>query len=509
METLGIHSNAYALALLKTTHEKVTRRMRSLSADLASRARPAAIVGVLWRGQSYLNLLYLLAAFPLGLIYFVLLITLLSTGFGSVVALIGIPILWGTLYVWLGLAEFERQLTSWWLGVPIQRMPLLTEPGVSYWKRLQARLSSRVTWTGLLYLFLKGIFGTAVFVLLVALIALTAGLITAPLPYLLQATVGDGLEPGRATLALLSPLLTLLGVVVGLVTLLLSDGLAFLWGRFAQITLGVSDEALRLEEARAATRRAQSQAAQADQSRRELIVNVSHELRTPIANIRGHAESLLLASEAAEGAAASPEETKRYLTIIARESERLSALVDDLLALARAEAGELRLEIRPVSVNGVFDEVYEALAPLARRERQVTLTREAVENAPPVLADRQRLAQVLLNLARNAIAYTPAGGIVSLAVERPDHYHLSLVVADTGVGIPQEELDRVFERFYRADASRARATGGFGLGLAIVRDLVQAMGGVVTAQSVVGQGSRFIVTLPIAPESAPVAGTSA
>ena len=140
--------------------------------------------------------------------------------------------------------------------------------------------------------------------------------------------------------------------------------------------------------------------------------------------------------------------------------------------------------------------MYEALAPLARRERQVTLTREAVEDAPPVLADRQRLAQILLNLARNAITYTPAGGIVSLAVERPDHYHLSLVVADTGVGIPQEELDRVFERFYRADASRARATGGFGLGLAIVRDLAQAMGGVVTAESVVGQGSRFIVTLP-------------
>ena len=139
----------------------------------------------------------------------------------------------------------------------------------------------------------------------------------------------------------------------------------------------------------------------------------------------------------------------------------------------------------------------------------MTLTREPVEDAPPVLADRQRLAQILLNLARNAITYTPAGGIVSLSVERPDHYHLSLVVADTGVGIPQEELERVFERFYRADASRARATGGFGLGLAIVRDLAQAMGGVVTAESEVGQGSRFRVTLPIAPENAPAAGMTA
>jgi signal transduction histidine kinase len=477
--------------------------MRSLSADLAQRARPATIVGVLWRGQSYLNLLYLLAAFPLGLIYFILLVTLISTSLSTIVALIGIPLLLATLYVWLGLAEFERQLTSWWLGVPIQKMPFTPEPGTNYWKRLQARLSSRLTWTGLVYLFLKWLFGTVVFVILVGLIALTAELLTSPLPYFLQMTIGGGLEPGRVTAALLSPLLTLLGILVGLGTLLLGDGLAFVWGKFAQITLGVSDEALRLEEARAATRRAQSQAAQADQSRRELIVNVSHELRTPIANIRGHAESLLLAAEAADGTATSPEETKRYLTIISRESERLSALVDDLLALARAEAGELRLEIRPVSVTGVFDEAYEALAPLARRERQVTLTREPVEDAPLVLADRQRLAQVVLNLARNAIAYTPAGGIVSLSVERPDHYHLSLVVADTGVGIPQEELERVFERFYRADASRARATGGFGLGLAIVRDLVQAMGGVVTAESVVGQGSRFRVTLPIAPQSAP------
>jgi two-component system, OmpR family, phosphate regulon sensor histidine kinase PhoR len=483
--------------------------MRSLSADLAQRARPATIVGVLWRGQSYLNLLYLLAAFPLGLIYFILLVTLISTSLSTIVVIIGIPLLLATLYIWLGLAEFERQLTSWWLGVPIQKMPFTPEPEANYWARLGVRLRARVTWTGLLYLFIKMIFGTVVFAISVGLIALTAGLLTAPLPFLLQATVGGGLESGRELLALASPLLTLLGVVVGLITLLVCDGLAFVWSKFAQITLGVSDEALRLEEARAATRRAQSQAAKADQSRRELIVNVSHELRTPIANIRGHAESLLLASESPEGAPTSPEETKRYLTIIARESERLSALVDDLLALARAEAGELRLEIRPVSVTGVFDEVYESLAPLARRERQVTLTREPVEDAPPVLADRQRLAQVVLNLARNAIAYTPAGGIVSLSVERPDHYHLSLVVADTGVGIPQEELERVFERFYRADASRARATGGFGLGLAIVRDLVQAMGGVVTAESEVGQGSRFRVTLPIAPEDAPAARTTA
>jgi signal transduction histidine kinase len=149
-------------------------------------------------------------------------------------------------------------------------------------------------------------------------------------------------------------------------------------------------------------------------------------------------------------------------------------------------------------VGGVIEEVYEALSPLARRERHVTLVREIPSDIPLALADRQRLAQVLLNLVRNAITYTPEGGIVSLSVERPDPDHLVLVVADTGIGIPPEDLERVFDRFYRTDASRARVSGGFGLGLAIVRDLVQAMGGTVSAQSTVGEGSRFRVTLWVA-----------
>src|SRR5262249_9731232 len=166
------------------------------------------------------------------------------------------------------------------------------------------------------------------------------------------------------------------------------------------------------------------------------------------------------------------------------------------------DAGELRLDLRPVEVAGVVEEVYEALSPLARRERQVTLVREVPAGLPLVLADRQRLAQVLLNLVRNGITYTPAGGIVSISAERDGPDHLALSVADTGIGIPPEELSRVFERFYRADASRARASGGFGLGLAIVRDLVEAMGGTVGAESVAGQGSRFRVVRRIATSAA-------
>src|SRR5258708_13528672 len=135
------------------------------------------------------------------------------------------------------------------------------------------------------------------------------------------------------------------------------------------------------------------------------------------------------------------------------------------------------------------------MAPLARREREVTLVHRMDATLPPILADRQRLAQVLLNLVRTAISYTTDGGIVSITLERADAAHLALMVGDTGMGIPPEDLERIFERFYRTDASRTRATGGFGLGLTIVRDLVNAMGGSVTVTSKVGEGSCFRVFL--------------
>jgi signal transduction histidine kinase len=185
-----------------------------------------------------------------------------------------------------------------------------------------------------------------------------------------------------------------------------------------------------------------------------------------------------------------------------REAERLGALVDDLLALARADANELRLDVRPIVCGEVVEEIYQSLAPLARRERQVTLVHRIAPNLPLVLADRDRLAQVLLNLVRNAITYTPAGGIVSIDVAQADQGSVAVSVADTGVGIPAEDLARVFERFYRTDASRARSTGGFGLGLSIARDLMQAMGGQITAESNSGEGSIFRVYMRIAPQLA-------
>ena len=146
----------------------------------------------------------------------------------------------------------------------------------------------------------------------------------------------------------------------------------------------------------------------------------------------------------------------------------------------------------------MVEEVFASIAPLAKRERQIIVVRDIAPDLPLIVADRQRLGQVLLNLVRNAIAYTPTGGIVSISLRPEGADKVVLSVADTGIGIPQEDLDRIFERFYRTDASRARTSGGFGLGLAIVRDLVRAMGGEIAVTSTVGEGSTFAVTLQAA-----------
>ena len=151
--------------------------------------------------------------------------------------------------------------------------------------------------------------------------------------------------------------------------------------------------------------------------------------------------------------------------------------------------------MRPIAAGDVVEEVYQSLAPLAMRDRQVKVVRSVAPELPLALADRDRLAQVLLNLVRNAIIYTPSGGIVSISLSRADASYLAITVADTGIGIPPDDLARVFDRFYRTDASRTRASGGFGLGLSIARDLVQAMGGSISATSAPGEGSQFRIVL--------------
>jgi signal transduction histidine kinase len=476
------------------------------SRSVARRQSRFALLSVFVRRQTYFNLAYLIAAFPLGLFYFVVLVNCFSVGLGTAIIGVGFLLLVATLLIAWGFATFERELAMWWLNVRIAPMAPPVPSEVSLWNRFVLMLRNPVTWKGLAYVLVEFPFGVFSFACVVSLLSVAVGFLLSPVIYLMSLALNHGpsdqfqlrLVFGIVISGLNVPLsmvatlvLSVLGFILLIGALYAFNGLAFVWGQFARVMLGMNENAQRLAEARATATRERTRAERADQSRRELIVNVSHELRTPIANISGHVESLLMS----EGQGANDENTRHYLEIVEREAERLSSLVDDLLALARADADELKLDVRPIAAGDVVEEVYQSLAPLAMRDRQVKVVRSVAPELPLALADRDRLAQVLLNLVRNAIIYTPSGGIVSISLSRADASHLAITVADTGIGIPPDDLARVFDRFYRTDASRTRASGGFGLGLSIARDLVQAMGGSISAASAPGEGSQFRIVL--------------
>lgn len=219
---------------------------------------------------------------------------------------------------------------------------------------------------------------------------------------------------------------------------------------------------------------------------RRLVADVSHELRTPLATLRGYLEALELQH--------GDQLPQRDMAVIQGEIDRLTRLIDDLFTLARAEAQQLPLTIEPVDVGVRAQQLVETLAPLARREREIEIVSALPSDLPYALADRVRLEQALLNLLQNALRYTPPGGIVALE-GASENGVVTITVADTGVGIPADELPLVFERFYRSDSSRARETGGAGLGLALVHELITVMGGTVAVESTPGRGSKFSVRL--------------
>ena len=231
-----------------------------------------------------------------------------------------------------------------------------------------------------------------------------------------------------------------------------------------------------------------SLAEQALSANRELIANVSHELRTPVALIRGHLEAL----------ESDPEAREAYLRIALRETDRLERLVEELFQLSRLEARQVVLDLAPFDAGSAVRSAVEALVEPARRESGLTLTAAVAEGDLTAHGDRMRFEQVLLNLIRNAIHFTPEGGIVLVSAERRAGA-IEIAVRDTGVGIGADDLPHVFERFYRADHSRARASGGAGLGLAIAKEMIEAMGGTIAVASVPDEGSVFTIRLPAAP----------
>ncbi|MBX5481684.1 MAG: PAS domain-containing protein [Myxococcaceae bacterium] len=228
--------------------------------------------------------------------------------------------------------------------------------------------------------------------------------------------------------------------------------------------------------------------------RKDFVANVSHELRTPIAAIRGYAETLRA------GALEDREHAPKMVEIIHRQSERLSALVNDLLELSRLESGAQTLERAPVQLAEVATRAADAMRPRAATKALALMAE--LDPILWVLADARALEQVLLNLLDNAVKYTPSGGRVQMDAQRVDG-RVTVSVRDTGGGIDEKHLGRIFERFYRVDKGRSRDTGGTGLGLSIVKHLVTAMGGEIRVRSDAGQGSEFTVSLPAAPPPGP------
>jgi signal transduction histidine kinase len=222
-------------------------------------------------------------------------------------------------------------------------------------------------------------------------------------------------------------------------------------------------------------------------SRRDLVANVSHELKTPITAIRAHLENLLDGVE---------EPDNETLQVMLAQSERLGRLVEQLLDLSKLESGDVPLRREQVALAPLVAQVMSEIQ-VASADRDVEVSSALPDDLPPIEADAERVHQVIFNLVDNAVRFTPEGGEVRIEAQRHNGA-VEVRVADTGVGIPAEALPRLFERFYRVDAARARGDGGTGIGLAIARSVVEAHGGTIRAESEPGHGSTFSFDLPIA-----------
>lgn len=231
-----------------------------------------------------------------------------------------------------------------------------------------------------------------------------------------------------------------------------------------------------------------------EQVRKDFVINVSHELRTPLASIQGYTETLL------DGALDDPTCNVKFLSIIRQNAERLGRLIADILTLSRIELRTQKFQFGAYSVAALLHDILDSMRPMLDK-KSIRIHIEAPSPETDAYCDAEGVHQILSNLMDNAIKYTPEGGTIWLgayasATDNPKLIHF--YVRDTGIGIPPEDLPRLFERFYRVDKARSRALGGTGLGLAIVKHLVRAQGGDVSVESKPNAGSTFSFTLPVA-----------
>ncbi len=224
--------------------------------------------------------------------------------------------------------------------------------------------------------------------------------------------------------------------------------------------------------------------------RREFVANVSHELKTPLTSIKGFVETLL------DGAVDDPANNRRFLSIIAGHTAQLTQLIDDLLSLSQIESQEMGLRRESVPLRPAVEEVVLTLQPQIDR-RRLSVQLDVPVALPLLRADRDRLKQVLINLLDNAIKFNVDGGSITVRAAAGEGVAVFHVI-DAGIGIPPEDLPRIFERFYRVDKARSRQMGGTGLGLSIVKHIAEAHGGSASVQSQLGLGSTFSIRWPVA-----------
>ena len=222
--------------------------------------------------------------------------------------------------------------------------------------------------------------------------------------------------------------------------------------------------------------------------RQDFVANVSHELRTPLTTIKGYAETLL------EGAL-KEEVASQFVQVIKRHTDRLTKIVEDLLMLSKIESKEFQLKIEVISLRDFTSDVIDFVKEVAEKKK-VSISQSEIPSSLAVEADRNYLEQIFINLLDNAIKYTHEGGKITISASEKDPKEIQISVQDDGIGIPKEDLPRVFERFYRVDKGRSQELGGTGLGLSIVKHLLQVHSGRVWVESQLGKGSTFHFTFP-------------
>jgi len=249
----------------------------------------------------------------------------------------------------------------------------------------------------------------------------------------------------------------------------------------AQLTQAFNAMAAQLELA-------QRKQQELDTLRRDLVAWVSHDLRTPLTSIRAVLEAL------ADGMVDDPTTVQRYFRVAQQDIRSLSHLIDDLFDISQMDAGGLKLDIETNSIGDLISDTIESFSETARRQG-IELAGDVQPGTDPVRMDAARIGRVLTNLTANALRHTPTGGRIYLSARRTT-VGVQVEVTDTGEGIRPEDLPHIFDRFYRGEKSRSRATGGAGLGLAIARGIMEAHGGHIHAESEIGHGARFVFVWP-------------